>query len=384
MNNDAYSAAVAAANAEIRQRDGFAPELQQRTRSDKKEARGLRLDPIAMALTPRPIAYAIRRVLLLDSLADLIGAAGTFKSFVVIDWICCIATGTPWCGNEVRQGPVLLFLGEGRGGIPLRFRAWSIANGVGIEDAPIFISNEAAALTDETRAAELVAVVAEFQRQHGAPVLIVFDTLNRNFGPADENSTADMTRGIGVLDELRARTGACVLLLHHSGHADKSRARGSSVLIGAVDTEWRTARDDDGTVRLENSKMKEGPEHDGLAFRVMPVELGIDDDAGEAVTSVVLRPAAYMPAPAQGKAGRGKHQTTALRLLTEAIDRHRANVEKSGRDPDQARVALDTWRDLCAEAGIDRRRFPEVLRSLINTGKVRNAHGFVEIGDGYV
>jgi hypothetical protein len=354
-----------------------------RKRSSHGSGRSLRLDPISTALQPKPIAHLIRNVLARDSLASLIGAAGTYKTFVSIDWMCCIATGTPWCGHSVHQGPVLLFLGEGRSGLAVRIRGWSIGHGVDLDGAPLFISNEAAALTDETRAAELLAVVAEFMRQHGAPVLIVFDTMNRNFGPADENSSLDMTRGVAVLDELRTMTGACILLLHHTGHMDKSRARGSSVLIGAIDSEWRTGRDEDGTVRLDNTKMKEGPEHEGLAFRVSPVETGITDDDGVPVTSVVLRPTAYAPPPAQGKAGRGKWQTTAMRILHDTFDHHRANVAKDGRDPGVARVSFSEWRDKCKDAGMPANRFHDVTESLINAGKIRRNAGFVELGEGW-
>lgn len=346
--------------------------------------RVLELLPAHGLLTPTPIAWAVRGLLELDSLAEVSGEAGSYKTFVVLGWACAIATGRDWFGHRVHPGPVLLFVGEGRNGLSRRFLAWTRDGGVSLDTAPLFVSNMAAALTDQTRAAELVAVVAEFMRTHGAPVLILFDTLNRNFGPADENSTADMTAAVAVLDELRAMTGACVCVVHHVGHGDKSRGRGSSVLYGALDAAYLVERDPDGIVRLTARKMKDADLPEPMAFRPVVVDLGLRDDEGAPVTSAVLHASAWTPPPATGKAGRGRHQTAALRLLAEAIERHRANVERSGRDPDQARVALDTWRDLCAEAGIDRRRFAEVLRSLTNTGKVRSAHGFVELGESYV
>ncbi|HUH49034.1 MAG TPA: AAA family ATPase [Mycoplana sp.] len=388
-------AAIAAAQAEFRERGGDMSATAQRENAhvpaDTAESdgsdnptRALQLLPASMVLTPAPIAWAVRGLLERNSLAEFSGEAGSFKTFAVVDLACSIVTGRDWCGHSVDAGPVLLFIGEGRAGLGRRLQAWSIANNTPLDHAPLFVSNHAAALTDEVRAAELVAVVAEFQRAHGAPMLIVFDTLNRNFGPADENSTADMTRAVATLDELREMTAAAVLVVHHVGHGDKSRGRGSSVLFGALDAAYLVEKDESGIVRLTARKMKDADAPEPMAFRPETVELGFTDDEGEPVTSAALRTVSYTPPPKTGKAGRGKHQTTALQLLVEATERHRFNVEKSGRDPDVARVALDTWRDLCAEADIDRRRFSDVLRTLQNVGRVRVSHGFVELGEGFV
>ena len=349
-----------------------------------RAGRVLELLPVEDFLEPHPIAYAIRGVLERDSLAEVSGEAGSYKTFAVISWACAIATGRDWCDRRVSQGPVLLFVGEGRNGLSRRFLAWSRDAGIDLHSTPLRISNMAAAITDPLRSAELVAVVAEFSHQHGPPVLIVFDTLNRNFGPADENSTADMTAAVGVLDELRVLTGACVLVVHHVGHGDKSRGRGSSVLYGALDSAYLVERDADGTVRLTARKMKDAELPEPMAFRPVVVDLGTCDDEGQAVTSAVLRPEKWSPAPQTGKAGRGRHQTTALRLLRETFERHRANLERSGNTLTTVRVTVNDWRDRCGEAGIDRRRFGDLLRTLQSSGHVRVDYGFVEMGEGSI
>ncbi len=340
---------------------------------------GLKLLPASSMLTLSPIEWAIRGILERDTLAEIAGEAGTYKTFLVLHMAAAIACGLDWFGHKVQPGPVLIFIGEGRNGFARRVVAWTIANQASVDGAPLFVSNMAAALTDEARAGELVAVIKKFQRRHGAPVLIIFDTLNRNFGPADENSTADMTAAVRVLDEVRAATGACVLLVHHVGHGDKSRGRGSSVLFGALDAAYLVERDEDGTVRLTARKMKDAELPAPLAFRAATVELGIVDEEGEPVTSAVLHAAAYVAPPAKGKAGRGKHQTTALRILRETMQLHRANLARNGYPPDGARVTLDQWRDLCVEAGVDRRRFHEVVTTLKNIRKIRTPFPHVEL-----
>jgi hypothetical protein len=107
--------------------------------------------------------------------------------------------------------------------------------------------------------------------QHGIPRLIVVDTLARNFGAGDENSQKDMTTFIVAMDGLRHRFPACtIIIVHHSGHGDKDRARGSSVLKGAVDAEYKTTKTDD-RIKLENHKMKDGPPPQPMEFRLESV-----------------------------------------------------------------------------------------------------------------
>ena len=91
--------------------------------------------------------------------------------------------------------------------------------------------------------------ISHFAKQADEPVrLIVIDTLNRNFGGADENSTKDMTAFVSNLDLLRAEHGATILVIHHSGHTNSGRSRGSSVLYGAVDANMQVARNRDTVV----------------------------------------------------------------------------------------------------------------------------------------
>jgi RecA-family ATPase len=44
------------------------------------------------------------------------------------------------------------------------------------------------------------------------PALVIFDTVARNMGPADENSTQDMTGFVRACDEIRTAWGCTVSL----------------------------------------------------------------------------------------------------------------------------------------------------------------------------
>jgi AAA domain len=54
------------------------------------------------------------------------GRDDTFKSFLVLDWLCCLTTGKDWllgCTTPQRQR-VLYVVGEGAWGLGARVRAW--------------------------------------------------------------------------------------------------------------------------------------------------------------------------------------------------------------------------------------------------------------------
>lgn len=321
----------------------------------------------------KPIDWLVKGFFESDSLALMFGDPGCGKSFLAFDVAASVATGTPWHGRAVKQGPVFVIAGEGNNGIARRFAAWSQANGVDLADAPLFTSTRAASLTEPESARAVADAVEELASLTGEqPRMIVVDTLARNFGAGDENSTADMGRFISLVDEhLKARYRACVLIVHHTGHGDKTRARGSIALKGAIDAEYGVSRDETGLVRIEAGKMKEAERPEPMAFHLEQVQLQILDENGDPVTSCAPRSASYVEPPKTGKTGRGKNQTTAMQVLRDLEDEHRERLARSGLDTMGARVREDDWRD-CLERdhGINRYRFREVRKSLTEAGLV--------------
>lgn len=347
-----------------------------RPREDQPKPPLLRFIPAAEFLKPpTPPCWVIDGIAETDSFCVLFGDPESGKSFMAMDWACCVATGHEWKGKPVKAGPVLYINGEGHNGVNRRLHAWSIANGVDLRTAPFFLSSTTTALTDEVARAEFEAVVAEFIREHGKPMLVVIDTLARNFGPGDENSTQDMQRAVDTVDAIRAMTGAWCIAIHHSGHGDKSRARGSIVLRGAADTEYRMGRmSTGGDTLLESTKMKDGAKPVPMTFRFADVELGVQDEHGHEVTSAVLiqtthDPSEIAPTPPSA-AGRGKNQSKAIGVLEAMYDDRRKNLEASGRSGDLAHVTMLEWREACRASGMPRRRAYEVTQALVDASRV--------------
>lgn len=235
-----------------------------------------------------PIDWLIKNYLEKDAIIEIFGDSGHFKTFIAFDIARSVASGQHWHGNEVHNaGPVLYVCGEGHNGLARRRRALEQKYADG--PLPIRYATSAFGLTVDTEVEELTALIRDMEIP---PVLIIIDTLARNFGPADENSTAAMNMFIDNIGKLR--NGATVLIIHHTGHANKERARGAYSLHAGIDAEFKADFDaDKGMVIFENRKMKDAPEPPPLYFMPKAIPLFRDgvpilERDGTQVKSIVL------------------------------------------------------------------------------------------------
>lgn len=303
----------------------------------------------------RPPDWLVRNYIERNTLALLFGDPEAGKSFCAIDIGLSVACGVDWHGVRVKPGPVIYIAGEGRQGLGRRFKAWSINAGLELDGRPFAVSSTATALTDGSALEELDDAIDGFAEDHGPPALIVVDTLNRNFGPGDENSANDMGALIAACDAVRERTGATVLLVHHSGHGDKNRSRGSGALRGGVDAEYRMSRDGD-LITFEATKMKDGTRPAPITFCLRSVDLGLYDE-GDAITSAVLDRTTPVPAPR--RATLGKVEAEALSILQRACD---ASFE--------GWITKGQWRELIRAAGHHRQVASSRVKKLESDGWV--------------
>jgi len=309
-----------------------------------------------------------------DSLAQVFGDPGGGKSFVAIDLACCVATGKPWHGHDVKQGSVFYIAGEGHNGLARRLKAWQIGNGTSLAGVPLYKSHRAAQLYDATEA----AVVAESIKQLSAeanciPSMIVIDTLARNHG-GDENSTQDMNAFIQHLDVyLRQPWKCCVMVVHHSGVADKDRSRGSTALKGALDAEYKCQLDSGTkTIAFESKKMKDAEMPSPKNFQITQVDLPINNKNGMPVKGAYLTAVdiSGLVSQVQKKTYLSPNQKQVMECLV--------MLEVSLHQNQQLRaVGYDEWRDSAKEHGVKNNRFWEVVKSMINKEMV------IEVDGGY-
>jgi hypothetical protein len=116
---------------------------------------------------------------------------------------------------------------------------------------------------------------------------VIFDTLSRTMAGANENAPEDMTSMVGMFDMIRARTGAHVMLVHHSGKNELAGARGHSSLRAAVDVEMEVAANENGGRTMKITKGRDDADGKVVSFDLKSIKLGVDDDGDEIETCVV-------------------------------------------------------------------------------------------------
>lgn len=171
-----------------------------------------------------------------NSLARIVGPSRGMKSFVAVDLACSVASGRAWHGHLSKQGPVVYVVGEGAAGTKQRIDAWIESAGLEIPDGALFVLPWAVQ-TGGPEWSDFVAYLAPIR-----PAFIVLDTQARVTVGRDENSAQDMGEAIAGWEDLREATGACVMLVHHTGVAGGERGRGSGAVFGALTSELLVSR----------------------------------------------------------------------------------------------------------------------------------------------
>ena len=232
--------------------------------------------------------YVVKGVIPANSLCSTYGASGSYKSFLACSWACHVATGRHWGGRRVAYGSVMYVVGEGGIGVPRRIKAWEIVNDERVKN--LYLVNRPIFPAVPLDVDEMVIASRQVERETGKPVrMIILDTLARCFGGNDENDARDMGAFIRGCDELKRRTGATVLVVHHSGKDETKGARGSSAFRASLDAEYRIRREgaDSEALVISCTKMKDAEELKEAAYDLRVVELFTDTD-GELITSLVV------------------------------------------------------------------------------------------------
>lgn len=311
-----------------------------------KKSTLLRLDEFAAQET-NSAGYVIKNVLSRSSYAEVYGAPGEGKTFIVLDMGYHVAAGREWMGHKVHAGPVLYLGYEGRGGLVARAKA--LRQHYGDAQVPFYVTAGAPfnIRTVEGRQA-LGTLIAEMPAK---PALIVFDTFAKALMGGDENSAQDVGAFNNAVEALIDATGACVLVVHHSGKDKSKGARGSSALLGAIDTEIQV---DEGMVITQ--KQRDMQEADPLGFTLATLVVGMDSD-GDEQTSCVVQPSTVKPAPGTERiSGNAKRGFDTLCVLS----------------PNNDPVDLKAWFEACREflPKAAAQRFYDLKRTLLMKGYI--------------
>lgn len=249
-------------------------------------------DMLSMTVPP----YLLKGYLYRSTVARLVGASGTGKSFLALSIAVAVRGGREWFGHRTREANVVYVVAEGAAGMGLRLRA--LRQAWGLKDTGVAFLTMPVQMCDGE---EWDAFLAECVERE--PGLVILDTQARMTLGVDENSNTDMGIVVEAADRLKRATGACVLLVHHTGHERDDRARGASSMKGAMDTElilkpvkvdgsgldWTQDPGEADGMELRVDKQKDGKPAAPVRFRLRSVVLeGICDEDGDPVSSAVV------------------------------------------------------------------------------------------------
>lgn len=229
--------------------------------------------------TPSVPRWLLRDRLERAVMALMAGPRGSYKSFIATDW-----------GMEVATGglPVYAVSAEGAD-FDRRARAWLRAKAPDRDprDVPMYVVERRIDLNDH---ANVELIRQDCLRLGIRPAMFILDTFSKLSGGLDENSNTEVKAFIGRLDNgLKRAFDATVLLIAHTGHSDKGRARGASALEADTDAAYIVTRNDEAkNVSVTRQRFKASPELDPLWLEPEVIDLDYSDHDGQRVTSLVL------------------------------------------------------------------------------------------------
>lgn len=213
-----------------------------------------------------PVRPLVDGLIYRDTIAQLSGAPGSYKSFVSIGITCAVAAGVPWEGHRVPEaGHVLYIAPEGSTGLRVRILAWCELTGVD----PALVAKNLHVLREPLELGNAVDVLqaVEVAREHQV-LLTVLDTRARCTTGLEENSSTEQGVAIKAAEQIHRASGGAVLGVHHTGRGGK-HGRGSNAWDGAV---WSDLQLEGADMRAKVTCAKHKDVPDGCEhhYRMVP------------------------------------------------------------------------------------------------------------------
>jgi len=280
-----------------------------------------------------PVEWLVDGWLTKHGFAVLYGEPGAGKSFIAIDMALSIAYGKAWHDCAAQRGAVLYIAGEGVGGLGKRIKAWQAHHKL-TADVPFYVLPTAVRFREPDDVERLLRTIDSLDTKFSA---VFVDTVARALLGGDENSATDMGMFVDACEVVKRHCGCAVVAIHHSGKDAARGMRGSTALLGAVDTSVRVSKLE-STVTMATEKQKDAEPADDMAFEMVSVAL-IDD------TSVVMQ-----AAKAPEKKARGVKLSEPQKIALQAL--RNLCVERG-----QNRVRVEDWHDAHREKTPDATRY---------------------------
>ena len=325
----------------------------------------------------KPISWQISNVMTDRSFYYNFGDPGSWKTFVELDRLLCVASGIPYHGHPVKQGTVFYIAGEGQQGIGRRIAAWHIDHQTKAAEVPFFVAKVPTQLMDPQSLDDVRSAIDAMSKEYGPPAVVHIDTLARNFGDGDENATKDMNRVIANLDQAFGND-FCRGVTHHTGHGNKDRARGSMALHGAADIAFKVSLQND-RVLVECQKMKDAPSTPPMIFERREILLRIGDAKDRSFVLDLVAEGDEALTLAGKETNKGSVLKGAKRVAFEVLKR--LQTEQDGP------VHIDVFRKAAYNSGITastegearKKAFQRAVSGLMDSEMIKCESGYYEL-----
>ena len=346
-----------------------------------------------LAANPKAVDFMVEGLIESGGMNVISGEYGSGKSFLVFDIAFCVASGIDWHGFKVQQAPVVIVAGEGQQGIANRFIALSKHYDVPLPDN-LHVSDIAANFTDIESTREVHNSVQELCPDNG---LVIIDTLNRNFGNANENETSAMTHFVHNLDTHFRESGKTVITVHHPNKTNPNGSRGSSALPSACEGFFSLNKDKNGQVKFWCTKQKNDRElpqqNKAMFFEISTINF--TGANGDSISSAVLVPL-DKPIKSEQSHKLKLNDTECVNALSHLVrednpkailvsDDIKKRYSGNARCEGQRMIHEDAWRDECYKRmvidsdkqGAKRQRFNRARNTLHEDGIIVSFDGYV-------
>jgi RecA-family ATPase len=220
------------------------------------------------------------------SIVGIIGPTASYKSFITTAICASVGSGAKCFGRKTKKGLVFFVSGEGSGGLHSRFAAYARHEKIRMEHILLHRTDSSLSLATDEVARVLSSELRRIAQEAGKKVaLVCFDPLSKILDGIDENSASDMNALIHRLDRFfRQRLGATVILVHHTGHSNVNRARGSAAFEAALDTAFVvTRKSGKRTVTVRCTKQKDSAEAEPFELEAVTVRMKTETGTAESL-----------------------------------------------------------------------------------------------------
>ena len=204
----------------------------------------------------------------------IVGASGDTKSFLALHMGLLLAHKQAFFGlvtdidNEI---PVVFNALEGAYGLKNRIEGWCKHNGL---EHPVNFSvlEGNPLLNNDASVDEYIEYLKSITFKDG---LLFIDTYNQATPGMNENDAGATGQVMANCQKIIRETGATIFLIHHTGKSEDSKYRGSSAIMGSLDTMIGVKRTGDNWFKWTVEKVKDGVLGTSYKYQTKQVDLGV-------------------------------------------------------------------------------------------------------------